>query len=57
VKAQKKGKAKKHLKPKSIPVLTSVQFRVVTREMERAPSQADLDRTERVKKIIDKGIP
>ena len=57
MKAQKKGKAKKHLKPKSIPVLTSVQFRVVTREMERAPSQADLDRTERVKKIIDKGIP
>jgi hypothetical protein len=53
----RKGEEKKLLKPKSIPVLTSLQFRVVTKEIEKRPTQADLDRVERVKKILDSDIP
>jgi hypothetical protein len=46
------GKERSNLRPKSIPSLTSAQFRVVTKEMERAPTQADFDRIARVKNIL-----
>jgi len=57
MKPRRKGKEIRNLKPKSIPVLTSAQFRVVTLEMQKAPSQADLERVERVKKILENDIP
>ena len=57
MKLEKLGRARQNkerskLRPKSIPILTNAQFRVLTKEMENEPTQADYDRVERVKKIL-----
>jgi hypothetical protein len=58
MKTKTKGNTERFtLRPKSIPVLTSVQFRVVSKEMERTPTQTDFDRLERVKRVLQNNLP
>ena len=52
MKTAKNKKEKQVLRPKAVPSLTTVQFRVVTKDMQRQPSEADIKRIERAKEIL-----
>ena len=57
ISGKKHRKEKSCLRPKSIPILTKAQFKVVTEEMNREPSKADFDRIERVKQVLKHNLP
>jgi hypothetical protein len=53
----KERKARIRMRPKSIPILTNAQFRVVAKEMDREPTEADFKRIERVKQVLKNNLP